>query len=251
MSAKRGGVGCGQSTTMRITRNDKLIANRSKISRYTTFAGLATLFGSLVISFTNAENIAMAYGLLAVGFLLAYVGATFANKYIREPRADNAIEKALKGFDNKNHLYSWILPVEQVLLTPFGLIVFRVKPQDGNVFCKNDKWRSPFRFGNLFGGMGQEPLANPVVDLRNDIDAIKKWLADKIENAALVPVDGYVIFSDPKVNLTIENSSVPAMRADDLKDTLRKTKRGVALPSAVYDTLQKAMDEEAHGKTTE
>jgi hypothetical protein len=236
---------------MRLTRNDKLIASRTKISRYTTFAGLATLFGSLVISFTNNENIALAYGLLAIGFILAYVGATFANKYIREPRADNAIEKALKGFDNKNHLYSWIFPVEHVLLTPNGLIVFRVKPQDGNVICKDDKWRSPFRMANLFGGMGQEPLANPVADLHNDIEAMKKWLTDKVETAALVPVDGYVIFSDPKVNLTVENSSVPALRADDLKDTLRKTKRGAALSPAVYDAIQKAMDEEANGKTTE
>ena len=165
---------------MRLTRNDKLIASRSKIARFASFAGLATLFGSLVISFNNTSLIALAYGLLALGFVLAYIGATFANKYIREPRADNAIDKALKGFDNKHHLYSWILPVEQVLLTPTGLIVFRVKPQDGNVSCKDDKWRRPFAISGLFGGMGQEPLSNPVIDLRNDIDAMKKWLADKI-----------------------------------------------------------------------
>ena len=236
---------------MRLTRNDKLISSRSKISRYTTFAGLATLFGSLVISFNNTSLIALAYGLLALGFVLAYIGATFANKYIREPRADNALDKALKGFDNKNHLYSWILPVEQAMLTPTGIIVFRVKPQDGKVTCKNDKWSRPLGIGSLFGGMGQEPLANPATDLRNDIDAMKKWLADKIENAALVPVDGYAIFSDPKVNLTIEDSSVPALRADDLKDTLRKSKRGAVLPPALYDSIQKAMDAEANGKTAE
>ena len=86
---------------MRLTTNAKLIERQSKLARYATFGGLAILLGSLITSFmSNTFPIAVAYGLLFVGFLLAYIGAVLANKYIKEPRADQALEKALKGFDN-------------------------------------------------------------------------------------------------------------------------------------------------------
>jgi hypothetical protein len=235
---------------MRLTTNEKLIERQSKLARYATFGGLAILLGSLIASFNNTLPIAVAYGLLFVGFVLAYIGAVLANKYIKEPRADQALEKALKGFDNKNHLYNFVLPVLHVLLTPTGLIVFRVKPQDGPVSCHGETWRRPFQWSRLFGGMGQEGLGNPAADLRADIAKLKAWLADKIDDPALVPIDGYVVFTDPRVQLTVEEPTVPVVRVEDLKDTLRKGKRGAPLAPAVYDNLQKVLDEEANAKTT-
>ncbi len=235
---------------MRLTTNEKLIERQSKLARYATFGGLAILLGSLATSFMSTTfPIIVSYTLLFVGFVLAYIGAVLANKYIKEPRADQALEKALKGFDNKNHLYNLVLPVAYVLLTPSGIIVFRVKPQDGPVSCKGETWRRPFQLSRLFGGMGQEGLGNPAADLRADIAKLKDWLVDKIENAAVVPVDGYVVFTDPRVQLTVEEPAVPTIRVEDLKDTLRKAKRGAPITPALYDQLQKALDEEANAKT--
>ena len=235
---------------MRLTTNQKLIERQSKLARYATFGGLAILLGSLITSFSNTFPIGVAYGLLFVGFVLAYIGAVLANKYIKEPRADQELEKALKGFDNKNHLYNLVLPVSHVLLTPTGLVIFKVKPQDGPVSCHGETWRRPFQLSRLFGGMGQEGLGDPAADLRADIAKLKEWLTNKIENAALVSVDGYVVFSDPRVELTVEEPSVPVVRVEDLKDTLRKVKRGAPLAPSVYDHLQQVLDEEANAKTT-
>ncbi|MGE5263327.1 MAG: nuclease-related domain-containing protein, partial [Acidobacteriota bacterium] len=118
---------------MRLITNDKLIERQAKIARYATFGGLAVLLGSLVTSFSGNFPIVVAYGLLFVGFGLAYVGAMLANKWIKEPRADNALAKALKGLDNKNQLYNYLLPANHVLLTPTGLLVFKVKSNDGKI----------------------------------------------------------------------------------------------------------------------
>ena len=235
---------------MRLTTNEKLIERQSKLARYATFGGLAILLGSLITSFNNTFPIGVAYALLLVGFVLAYIGAVLANKYIKEPRADQALEKALKGFDNKNHLYNLVLPVPHVLLTPSGLIVFKVKPQDGTVACQGETWRRPFQLSRLFGGMGQEGLGNPAADLRADIAKLKGWLANQIDNAAIIPIDGIVVFTDPRVQLTVEEPSVPTVRAEDLKDLMRKGKRGTPISSELYDKLQSALDEEANAKTT-
>ncbi len=235
---------------MRLTTNDKLIERQSKLARYATFGGLVILLGSLITSFSNTFPIEIAYALLFVGFLLAYVGAVLANKYVKEPRADHALEKALKGFDNKNHLYNFLFPTPHLLLTPTGLIVFKVKPQDGSITCRGDKWQRPFQISRLLGGMGQEGLGNPTVELRDEIAKMRNWLADKLDNAAMVPIDGYIVFTDPRAQLTIEESTAPTVRVQDLKDTLRRSKRGAALTPDLYDKLQTALDAEADGKTT-
>jgi len=235
---------------MRLTTNDKLIERQGKIARYSTFGGLAILLGSLVTSFNNTFPIGIAYALLFAGFILAYIGAVLANKYVKEPRADHALEKALKGFDNKNHLYNFLLPAPHVLLTANGILVFKVKSHDGPVSCQGDKWQRPFQLSRLFGGMGQEGLGNPAAELRAEIAKMKEWLATKIDNAAIVPIDGYVVFSDPRVQLTIEEPTVPVARMEDLKETLRKGKRGAPLPSDLYDKVQQTLDEVANDKTT-
>jgi hypothetical protein len=236
---------------MRLTTNEKLVERQSKIARYATFAGLAILLGSLIASFnSNTVPLPVAYALLFAGFLLAYVGAVLANKYVKEPRADHALEKALKGFDNKNHLYNFLLPSPHVLLTPTGVLVFRVKAQDGPISCHGDKWRRPFRVAQLIGGLGQESLGNPSAELRDEIAKVKKWLAGKIEDAALVPVDGYVVFTDERAVLELDEPTTPVVRAAELKDVLRKGKRGAPFAPELYERVAKAMDDTSDGKAT-
>lgn len=235
---------------MRLSSNDKLIARQSKIARYATFGGLAILLGSLVISFTN-QNIVLAYAALAIGFFLAMVGSTLASKWIKEPRADKALEKALKGFDNKHHLLNYLLPAEHVLITPTGLLVFKAKRQDGTISYQNGKWSQPWRISRLIGGMGAEPLGNPINEMNAEITALRKFLANKIEGAALIPIDGYVVFTDPRAQLSIDDASLPVVKADDLKETLRKSKRGAMLSPKILEQVERALKPAADAKTTD
>lgn len=234
---------------MRLTTNDKLIERQSKIARYCTFGGLGILLASLVTSFTNNFPIVVAYALLILGFGLAYVGSILANKWIKEPRADTALARALKGFDNKFHLYNYLLPVNHVLLGPNGVTVLRVKSNDGKITCRSDKWKGSMRWSRLFGGMGQEALGNPTIDVNEDIAKIKKLLADHMADVALVPIDGYIVFTDPKADIAIEECSYPVVRVDDLKETIRKNKRGAPMTPALLQQVGQALDDEANAKT--
>ncbi len=98
--------------------------------------------------------------------------------------------------------------------------------------------------------MGQDPLGNPSRDLSDDLAKVKKLLAEKVEAAAMVPVDGYVVFSDPRADLYLDNCSAPILRVDDLKDTLRKSKRGPMLQPKVIDELDRVLTEQADAKAT-
>jgi hypothetical protein len=234
---------------MRLTTNNKLIERQSRIARYTTFGGLGVLLVSLISSFVSIENIVFAYISLFAGLTLAFIGSTLAHKWIREPRADNALAKALKGFDNKHHLYNYLLPAAHVLTTPNGLLVFRVKPHDGDISLHDGRWKRARKFSRIFGGMGQEQLGDPVAELKADIERLRAFLVSNLDNSALVPIDGYVVFSDANARLTIENAAMPVVRADELKETLRKSKRGPALQPKLLDEVERTFSEAADGKT--
>jgi hypothetical protein len=233
---------------MRLITNDKLIARQSKIARYATFGALAILLGSLVTSF-NTAYIVLAYGTLFVGMALAYVGSSLGYKWVKEPRADQALAKALKGFDNKHHLYNFLLPVAHVLVTPTGVLVFLVKQHDGKISLANGRWTRAWAWGRLFGGMGQGALGNPLAELDAEIEKLEKFLAEKLPNAPMIPVNGYVVFSDPRAELSLDDSAAPVVRVDDLKETLRKTKHGAMLAPKIVDDLVRAFDETADAKT--
>lgn len=235
---------------MRLSTNEKLVERQSKIARYTTYAGLAVLLGAIVVNFFLADLL-LSYVALFAGFILAYVGAMLANKWIREPRADHALEKGLKGFDNKHHLFNYLPPLPHFLITPTGVLVFKTKSLDGTITCNNGKWNRPWKWSRLFGGMGQEALGDPLRELNVEIDAMKKFLADKIDTAPMIPVDGYVVFTDPNVDLSIDDAALPVVTAQDLKETLRKGKRGAVLLPKTQEQLEQALSSGSDGKTAQ
>jgi hypothetical protein len=136
------------------------------------------------------------------------------------------------------------------LLTPTGLLVFKVKSQEGTVSCSGENWRRPFALSRLVGGLGQEGLGNPTAELRDEIAKMKKWIADHVEGASAVPIDGYVVFSSDKLNLELNEPSVPVVRVDGLKEALRKAKRGAPLSSDLYEKLSLALDGQPSAKAT-
>lgn len=231
---------------MRLTTNEKLIQQRSSWARYLTFIGMALLLASLVTSFTT-DYIALAYGTLLGGFVVAMAGSYLANKWLRPPRADLALEKALKGFDNKHHLYNYLLPAEHVLVAPSGVWVFKTKYHDDDIVCKNGKWNRPWKWSRLFGAWAQEPLGDPIAELREDIQKIQRLLAARMDSA--VPVDGYVVFTHPLARLNIDDPTLPVVMVSDLKDTLRKRKSATILPPPVLNQIETIFNEYANAKT--
>ena len=123
---------------MRVTTNEQLLKRRAKIVRWTSLIGLVVLGGGLVASFSD-EYIYAAMPALVLGFVLANISAYNANRYVKEPRSDQALEKALRGFDNTFHLFNFTAPVPHVLLTPSRIYVLTVKAQDGQIWREGER----------------------------------------------------------------------------------------------------------------
>lgn len=235
-----------------ITTNEPFIENRKKIGRYASLGGLAIIFGGLLASFQN--QILLAYGALILGFILSNVGAYYLSRW--GLGVHEKIAAALKGLDKRYRLYNYLLPVPNVLLTPYGVSVFLVKNQDGVIVADAKGWRQPSSiFGTLLRflrAFSSDPLGDPPGELEVQQKTMKDFISESLGEGTKVTVDGLILFTNPRADLSITNSKVTTIaltkQPDALKNALRRDKRTTQLPGDVYDRLVALFDSEAEEK---
>jgi hypothetical protein len=216
---------------MRLVTNDRLIKRNATLGKYAMLAGMVVLIGGLLVSFYGRDNVylqTVPLVALIVGFILSNTGIYFTNHYRREPRADQALEAALKGFDDKYHLYNFYLPAHHFLVTPFGIFVLIPKFQSGSVQWDGKRWKHK-NSNFLLSLFGQESLANPNAEAAAEADTIAKYLAKKV-GGDIPPVQAIIVFYHPNASLEGEPPTLPTVHVKQLKDLLRKW---VKSPAAV------------------
>jgi hypothetical protein len=232
-----------------ISTNEPLIENRKKVGRYASIGGLAIIFGGLLASFQN--QILLAYGALIVGFILSNVGAYYLSRW--GLGTHEKLSTALKGLDKRYRLYNYLLPVPNVLLTPYGITVFLVKNQEGVIVADAQGWRQPtgllgslFRFMRAFS---TEPLGDPPRELEQQKQTIKQFVTQGMPGGGQVPVEGLILFTNPRAEVSLTDPKTPAIainkQPDALKNVLRRDKRTTQLSGEVYDGLVSLFDGEA------
>lgn len=230
---------------MQITTNEKLIKNRARLGRIASFAGLAILVLGLVASLYSQWLLA-SFGCLLVGFLLSQVGIYNANRWVKEPRADQMLDKILKGFGDRYHLYNYVLPASHVLLATFGLCVINPKHQAGKVRCEGEKWHHESGWKRVLRLFGQEGLGNPTKEVQAEVEKLRRFLAERLPGEE-VPIEGGVVFTNPQVDLEIDNPSVPVLDGKQFKSFLRDLSKDKPISGSQRRRLADILAEEAPG----
>jgi hypothetical protein len=234
---------------MQSVTNQSVIEKGTKIGRTASFVGLAILLIGLVVSFVQIKGmqqsaIFVVYGCLLVGFILSNIGIYMANRWVREPRADQNLDKVFKGLDKRYTLYNYYLPASHVLTTPTGLITFTVQHQTGTISCEGDKWRHRMTLGRLFRILTDEGLGNPTKEAYREASEMNRLLQDSLPEATF-PITPLILFdAEPdSLDLTVTNASVPVLRLSELKEAVREAAKGHALPTPIRRQLQQALDQ--------
>ena len=222
---------------MQVITNEKLIKNRARLGRIASFAGLAILVLGLVAALsphellTSPQWMLASFGCLFVGFLLSQVGIYNANRWVKEPRADQTLDKILKGFGDRYHLYNYVLPASHVLLAPFGLCVINPKHQAGKVRCEGEKWHHEPGWKRVLRLFGQEGLGNPTKEVRAEVERLRRFLVERLPDDD-VPIEGLVVFTNPQVDLETETPAVPVLDGKQLKLFLRDLSKERPIPGS-------------------
>jgi hypothetical protein len=231
---------------MIIITNEKLIKRNRRIAQVCSLLGLLVLFAGMIVSFRIPERIYIAFGALIVGFLLSQIGMYYTNRWGRNPRPDQLLNQALKGLENKYHLYHYTTPTAHLLVGPAGLWVLAPRYQKGTISYENNRWRH--RGGNfLLKLYGAEGLGRPDLELPHEIEKVNKYLTNKLPGESIPSIQAALVFVHDNVEIQINNTNpppIPTIYINKLKELIRKSAKTKPTSSEKIEQIQNVLSNE-------
>ncbi|MFQ5945136.1 MAG: nuclease-related domain-containing protein [Anaerolineae bacterium] len=239
----------------RISVDDELVARKARLAQIGAFGGTLLLVAGLALYFLEIYGVfgfqvsgllGLSLALLVVGFVMGSVGNRGLTLWVHQPRADQLLARAAKGWDDRHRLYSYLLPADHVLLAPHGLYVILAKAVDGRVTSVGDRWRRNLSLLRLLRGFGPAPLGNPTKELKKQVRALRGLLSavetETDPQGEAGEIHGLVVFTHPQIYLEVQNPSVPVMPLRSLKSYMRKQARQQSLSDQLYQEWLKILD---------
>ncbi len=225
---------------MRVYSDVRYIRRRSRMGLWASLAGLALTLIALVMTWLLPQYIQLTLFVIWMGFLLSVLGTHYSEFYGEKTAPYARLAEAFKGLDDRYALILHDLPAPYVLIEPRGVLVITAKPLSGKVTYANGRWHHQDR-GKFFKRLsGQEGLGRPDVDNAIDVERMQTWLKKHLPDGVEVPVRGIIVFTDPNVELDVDESPVPALRLSKVKDWLR-AQRGGTLPEKTRQILEEEL----------
>jgi hypothetical protein len=227
---------------VQIITNQATITRGARLGKIGVFAGLGFLLVGLIVSLAlkQAQFIWISFLCLIIGFLVSTVGTMNMNRWVREPRADQALAQGLKGFDDRYRLYNYMLPAPHVLLSPAGLFVLTAMGQDGAIRYDGNRFHRNFTVGRLFRFMADEGLGRPFAEGDSQVKALRQYL-EAHDAGEGVDIQNVLVFYHPRVQLTVSEPQRPVVEPKGLKKVVRK-QREDRLSSSQYRKLQELFE---------
>ena len=220
--------------------NEPFLKKRANYARWGSYVGFGSLFIGLI---TTGKSPLLAYIFLLIGLFGATLGSYFANRYVREPRADQVLAEVLEGLDKRYALYNYYLPSNHVIASHYGLTVIEPKPQGGEIIYENGRWRHKAGMRKFLQLFGEPSLGKPDQDVEREAQWVKEWI-DELMPEDYVPVHGVVVFTDPDVVLHASGGTVPVLKAEELPRYMKEGLKGRRiLTTAKQKELRKLLDE--------
>ena len=217
------------------------IASRARLSHIASIGGLAVLLASVVLPMFRQDLASISSPLMIIGLATSMVGIYFANRWVKKPRPEDGLDKALKGLSDHHRLYHYpALPCDHLLLAPDGVIVLETVNLSGRFSYKGGRWKEKMTIGRALRSIVEERLGDPVKAARAAENHLKKLFDEQIAPGANIPVNSLVVFTHPAVELEIENPPLPVCKLDKLRRHIpNKPER---LPPEVYEQLRQFLE---------
>jgi hypothetical protein len=223
---------------MIVNTNEGFVKNRGRIAKFATLLGFVALIGGFLISLqvtsdggqdgvprTESWKLLGAYASLVIGLIAVNIGRYNNNRWGRRPREEEVLETNLKGLDYKFQLFNYQkhLPVDHLMLSPFGLFVIETRPQYGAIENTGDRWKRKGGAWAVVQAFAEGGIGNPGKEALKAAMGVQKMLTNVLpaEEAAAIPIEPVVVFTSSMAKLTVTDPAVPVATPKDLKAFLR------------------------------
>lgn len=203
---------------MKIFINRQKVNTRARLSNLASIGGLILLLASVVVPLVIPSWSGVAYVLLIAGLGVAMIGIYFANRWVRKPRPEDSLSKALKSFDDHYRIYHYShLPCDHVILTPTGIVILEVYNIAGSFSYHQGHWKEAMTVGRALRYIVEERVSNPVVLMQHLEVKLKERLEKELEPGLSIPIKSIVVFTHPVVDLQVKGSPIPICKIDKLR----------------------------------
>jgi hypothetical protein len=232
---------------MIIVANEKVIKRNARIAQWTGLVGLVVLVGGVYLFFTQPENFPLIWATVLLGFILSQIGIYFTNRWGRRPRPDEHLNNALKGLETSYSIYHYVARAAHLLVGPAGVWVLLPRYQKGRVTYDRGRWRQ--RGGGFFQGymriFGQEGLGRPDLEIQSEIDSARRFLAKKLPDQELPPINAALVFTSDGVEVDAEDAPTLTVPLRKLREEIRKAAKTTRLPAEQVKEIQQAIEADA------
>ena len=207
---------------MRIVINTKLAQRLRQIATYLFLATLALLIGGFIfVNFSMFTGnlpepiiVLLQLALIPAAFILTLVSVRLTNSWARRPFPEDVIKEGLKGVSKKSVIYHYYhFPARHVLIAPQGVFAITTRWHNGRFSVKDDQWKTyKSAISRFFSALRMDGIGNPTHDAQRAAEHVQaKFKAV----GADVSVQPLIIFTDPTVQIDIENPTIPVLFADE------------------------------------
>lgn len=229
---------------MKIIKNEKLIERNGKIGQWMSLASLIVLGLGLYISFKMPEYFVYSIVCLVIGFTMTQISIYMGNRWGRSPRADEKFDAGLKGLHSDFVIYHFSSPVSHLLIGPSGAWVLHPLHQRGKISYQKNRWKlSNGGFLQAYMSVfGQEGLGRPEIDAENEVQALRKFLAKKMDESTIPEIKPILVFTNDEIEVDAGDSPIAAMRLKQLKEFMRQGGKNRSLSNDQIKALSDALE---------
>lgn len=174
------------------------------------------------ISTLTPNLAASSFPLLTIGMVLALVGLSYGNRWVRPPLSHTVLENALKGIGKDTVLLNYWPVAKHILITKNGIYTFAVRTQPFDLTINENRWQDhePL-LRRLHRIITQNALGSPLDEVersRRRIEQLLKKQSVQIE----VPITPLIVFANSKTKLEVlEQPPIPVVYADKRTPALK------------------------------
>jgi hypothetical protein len=222
---------------MKVVINKVKLAKRAQNANIASISGMVLLLAGVILPLVlQVLGQIVPLIIILAGIIIAMVGIYQANRWVRKPRPEEQLSKALKGLDDKYVLYHYpaALPCDHVLLTPEGVVNLETVNLAGFFTYKDGRWTERMTMGRAFRSVVEERLGDPT---RSAL-AVQDYLAGRLQDLTgeTIPVKPLITFTHPSVELDLEpDGPVPVYLADKLRKHVSIS--GARLSAETYQNI--------------
>jgi hypothetical protein len=217
--------------------DDRTILRNGKIGRILTFGGLGVMAVGLVASVVWPKAVNLVLGSAFVGIFGSQFGMLYYNKWGRRPRVDEIVDDTLKGLDGRFTVFHYKLGTNHALISPAGVFALIPRWEKGDVSFRDGRWTVYQDKGGMFRRAGQHVVRGVEASAQAEVDALGYAIKKRLEMPEAFPVQALLVFLHPKASVKAKGSSILAVHAKKLKETLRQLPKRQTLSEEEILTL--------------